>query len=305
MKRALYLAMFLAITAALAGGVLSLVNDVTKDTIAEAQIEKEKANLIKIFPDGKFTQKTDEVADVDGLLDLFEVEGQGYVYKVSSNGYGGEIIYLVGFNQDNDIAGIAVINHTETPGFGDVIETQAYTDMFKDKSASDQLDVVSGATVTSNAINKGIVNAAQHLSGGKLEVTKPELILGEKVLINDDKVSRYIANIDSKEDTDNGNVLYEVSVEGYGLKDSEYPNPKYKENVFEIEADPLSKKIVSIKMLEFGDTEGFGDLIDNSDYLDLFVGINSSDQEVDTVTNATKTSYSLISAIAKVLEDIS
>ena len=47
MKRALYLALFLALTAALAGGILSFVNDLTKDTIAAAQIEKEKENLEK------------------------------------------------------------------------------------------------------------------------------------------------------------------------------------------------------------------------------------------------------------------
>ena len=38
MKRALYLALFLAVVAGLAGGMLSLVNDLTKDKIAEAAL---------------------------------------------------------------------------------------------------------------------------------------------------------------------------------------------------------------------------------------------------------------------------
>ena len=56
MKRALYLALFLALTAALAGGVLSLVNDLTEDTIAAAQLEKERENLVKIYPNENVLQ---------------------------------------------------------------------------------------------------------------------------------------------------------------------------------------------------------------------------------------------------------
>ncbi len=303
MKRALYLALFLALTAALAGGVLSLVNDVTKDTIAAAQIEKERVNLIKIYPNGEFIQKTEEVADIDGLEDLFEVVGQGYVYKIISRGYGGDITYLVGLNEEAIIQGIAIINHTETPGFGDVIEKEPYAKMLTGKSATGALDVSSGATVSSNAINRGILIAAEHLSGGEIVIEKPEPTLGSKVTISSEKMDKYASVIDSKEEKD-GKVIYTVSSEGYGLKDAEYPSKDYKENVFEITIDSNSKEIVEIKMVEFGDTVGFGDNVDNPKYFELFTGLNSTDQEVDTVSNATITSYSLISAIKAVLEDI-
>lgn len=163
MKRALYLALFLALTAGLAGGVLSLVNDVTKDTIAEAQIEKERVNLEKIFPNETFIQETDKVAEIPEILDLFIVEGKGSAYKLQTTGYGGEITYLVGFDQENTIVGIAVINHGETPGFGDVIETDGYANMLIGENADADLDVSSGATVSSEAINRGIAIAAKHL----------------------------------------------------------------------------------------------------------------------------------------------
>lgn len=303
MKRALYLALFLALTAALAGGILSLVNDVTKDKIAAAQIEKELVNLEKIFPDGEFIQETAEVAETDGLLDLFKVEGKGYVYKIVSNGYGGEITYLVGFNEEAVIQGIAIINHSETPGFGDVIETDGYANMLIGESATGPLDVSSGATVSSNAINSGIVIAAQHLSGGEIVIEKPEPTLGDKIAITDDKINKYTAVIDDKVE-DKDKVVYIVSVEGYGLLDSEYPNPDYKENVFEITVDSNTKEIVGIIMKEFGDTKGFGDNVDNPKYFDKFTGVSSVEDEVDTVSNATKTSYSLISAVKIVLEDI-
>ncbi|NLC54665.1 MAG: FMN-binding protein [Erysipelothrix sp.] len=304
MKRALYLALFLALTAGLAGGILSLVNDLTKETIATAQIEKERVNLVKIFPDGEFVQKTEEVAEIDGLTDLFEVSGQGYVYKIVSRGYGGEIVYLVGFDENATIKGIAIINHSETPGFGDVIETDGYANLLIGKSATEQLDVSSGATVSSVAINSGIKIAAEHLSGGEIVIEKPEPTLGKKVLISDEKVLKYKATLVSKEGVGVDNMLYTVSAEGYGLKDAEYPSPDYKENVFEIEVDPLTKEIVSITMKEFGDTKGFGDNVDNPKYFELFTGVSSTDTEVDTISEATITSYSLISAVKLVLEDI-
>lgn len=303
MKRALYLALFLALTAALAGGVLSLVNDLTEDTIAAAQLEKERENLVKIYPNGEFIQKTEEVIDIDGLEDLFEVKGQGYVYKIVSNGYGGEITYLVGLDNDANITGFAVINHSETAGFGDVIEKDSYADMLVGKSATAALDTMSGATVSGKAVNSGILIAAEHLSGGEIVVEKPAPTLGSKITISDEKIEKYTATIDSKEEAD-GLTVYTVSAEGYGLLDSEYPNPDYKENVFEIKVDVESKEIVSITMVEFGDTVNFGDSVDNPKYFELFTGVSSVDEEVDTVTNATKTSYSLISAIKVVLEDI-
>ena len=121
------------------------------------------------------------------------------------------------------------------------------------------------------------------------------------MLLSDEKVDGYAAEIISKE-ADGDNTVYTVSVEGYGLNNAEYPNPNYKENVFEITKD-ANNAIVSIKMIEFGDTQGFGDNVNNSKYFALFAGIDSTDAEVDTFSNATYTSYSLFSAIKAVLED--
>lgn len=302
MKRALYLALFLAVVAGLAGGMLSLVNDLTKDKIAEAALSKELVYLEEIFPGANFTQDTAAVAETGDVLDLFIAEGKGKVYKVKSNGYGGEIVFLVGFDTEDKIAGLAVVSHSETPGFGDVIETDTYRNLNVGKKGSEVLDTSSGATVSSNAVNKGIVAAAQHLSGGNLEVEEPEVEISGTTTLTDENIDRYAAEIINKESAD-GSTVYEVKVEGYGLNDSEYPNPDYKENIFLITLADDTKEITHIEMTQFGDTTGFGDTINNSKYFEKFIGVKSVDDEVDTVSNATKTSYSLFSAIKAVLED--
>lgn len=302
MKRALYLALFLAITAGLAGGMLSFVNDLTKDKIAAAALEKELIYLEEIFPGAEFTQNTAAVGEAEGVLDLFEADGQGVVYKVASNGYGGEIVFLVGFDTDDKIAGIAVISQSETPGIGDVILSDGFRTMNVGKSGGEALDTSSGATISSNAINKGILAAAQHLSGGDLEVEAAEVELGEKVALSDEKLNKYETEILNKE-VDGDNTVYEVKSAGYGLKDSDYPSPDYKENVFKITVKTDSKEIVAIELTEFGDTEGLGDTINNPNYFNELIGKSTTEEEYDTVTGATKTSYSLLSAIKAVMED--
>lgn len=301
MKRALYLALFLAITAGLAGGMLSFVNDLTKDKIAAAALEKELVYLTEIFPGAEFKQNTAAVAGEQGIIDLFEADGQGVVYKVTSNGYGGEIVFLVGFDTDDKIVGIAVISQSETKGIGDVILSDGFRTLNAGKGGGEALDTSSGATISSNAINKGIQVAAKHLAGGELEVEAAPIDFGAKLALNSEELNRYEAEIVNKE-ADGENTVYEVKAQGYGLKDAEYPNPAYKENLFKITVKTDSKEIVAIEMLEFGDTENLGDKVDNTNYYNELVGKSAAD-EYDTVTGATKTSYSLLSAIKAVMED--
>ena len=54
MKRALYLAFFLAIVSALAGGALTLANDLTIDRINANKVAADKANLELIYPGAEF-----------------------------------------------------------------------------------------------------------------------------------------------------------------------------------------------------------------------------------------------------------
>lgn len=302
MKRTLYLALFLAVVAGLAGGLLTLVDSVTRDKITEAEISKELVYLEVIFPGGTFTKETEKLEGAAGLLDLYTVEGKGTVYKVEETGFGGTIVYLVGFDTDQKIVGTSVISHTETPGFGDVIETDTFSSANSGKKATDQLYISSGATVSSKAVNRGILAAASHLSGGELVAEPEQPTLGDKVSLSDEKLSKYPATIESTEE-DGDNVVYRVKAEGYGLVASEYPSPDYKENLFVITINKETRSIVSIELEEFGDTKNIGDVIDNPLYFELFVGVNSLDAEVDTYSNATITSYSLFSAINAVLAD--
>ncbi len=130
-----------------------------------------------------------------------------------------------------------------------------------------------------------------------VKAQEPVLDLGTPVLIDEEKSQKYEAEIiDTK--ADGGNTVYTVAVEGYGLRDAEYPNPNYQENIFEVTVDG-SNKIVSAAMTQFGDTEGFGDKINDDLYFEKFIGkdLLSASEEFDVVSGATITSYSFIKAL--------
>ncbi len=119
----------------------------------------------------------------------------------------------------------------------------------------------------------------------------PEVNLGTKVALDKD-FAKYDAQVE-----DQGNGLYHVSVKGYGLLegDSDYGN--YDRNEFEV---VIQEGLVeSVKLVAFGDTKGIGDTMDNPNYTNLFEGLSVDDMsvEVDTITQATWSSESMIAAV--------
>ena len=135
-------------------------------------------------------------------------------------------------------------------------------------------------------------------------VAEPVLELGQKEAITEEVVERYAAQVTDTTSVD-GNTVYTVEAEGYGLVDSEYPNPAYKENIFEVTVDS-SNKIVLIEMTQFGDTKGFGDLIDDDLFFETFIGkdLSNTSEEYDTMSNATLSSHSLLSALNAVAQEL-
>ena len=93
--------------------------------------------------------------------------GDSYAVKVLPGGFGGNITMMVGI-RNGQLTGISVISHAETPGLGAVAAAQnakgeAFRSQFVGQSGTltvgDQIDAISSATITSNAVVTG-VNAA-------------------------------------------------------------------------------------------------------------------------------------------------
>lgn len=226
---------------------LALVNQVTKEPIAQAEINARAEAYRAVFPDAA---DFSEIENTEGLLEaapalleengfagctindvLSVVDGDTVIgYVVSSTtpiGYGGDVQIAVGISTDGSLTGFDVISQNETPGFGANCEEDSFKSQFAGKlavilnytksgSASDtEIDALSGATITTNAITQA-VNAAiifyqQNFGGGVQEVEGPDLTEFYQVAYPD---------ATSFDDVENADKLIEEStalLESYGL----------------------------------------------------------------------------------------
>lgn len=175
----------------IAGLLLGVVYEVTKEPIAKSQEAAKQAAYKTVLKDAdSFTTldiKTD-AADTDGcsIDEAAEAKkGQdtvGYVVTATSKeGYGGDIQISVGIAMDGTIQGIEILSISETAGLGMKAQDESFRDQYKNKAADsftvtksgaaadNEIDALSGATITSNAFTKA-VNAAlayyQNVLGG-------------------------------------------------------------------------------------------------------------------------------------------
>ena len=149
------------VAAALAG-----VNAITKDAIAANQAKKTQDALAVVLPGVQDLQQVVLTGDPGIVSEVYQ-SGESFAVKVLPAGFDGEITMMVGI-QNGEVTGISVISHTETPGLGAVAAAknakgEAFRAQFVGQSGvlavGDQIDAMSGATITSTAVVTG-VNAA-------------------------------------------------------------------------------------------------------------------------------------------------
>ena len=174
----------LLIITVVAGLVLGLVYQVTKDTIAEQEARKKKEACQEVFQDAASFEpievnavNVDEWASagysqesVDEVMGAMDASGSllGYVITVTTReGYGGDIQFSIGVSTDGTVNGMSILSISETAGLGmraeEVLKPQfagkqvsqfVYT---KSGAASEeQIDAISGATITTNAVTNGV-----------------------------------------------------------------------------------------------------------------------------------------------------
>lgn len=180
MKETVKLGLTLLIIAGISGAILAFSNEITEPIIAEMEREESFGAFFEIFGDEaedfidleegvleEIQEKDDSILEVYKAVDSSDSE-IGYVFKVKSNGYGGDIVTAVGIKNEEGLAGIKVVQNAETPGIGTRIEDESFTDSFREKSveadlsATDapstesEVQLLSGATVSTNAVLNGV-----------------------------------------------------------------------------------------------------------------------------------------------------
>lgn len=181
MKETIKLGIVLLLFTAIAGGVLAIVNSYTAPVIAERERQETFGAFYEMF------EEADDFHDIDeallseiqssnpGVREAYEAkngdETIGYAFNTVSTGFDGDIMTAVGIHIDGTVSGIKVISHTETQGIGTRIEGEDFTDSFVGKtteselvpvespSAENEVQLLSGATISTNAVLVGVNNA--------------------------------------------------------------------------------------------------------------------------------------------------
>jgi electron transport complex protein RnfG len=172
-----------------AGLLLGAVYKVTEEPIATAQAKAQTEADMAVFETASsITDVADFDADaaadvlsaagyddtIERVAEATDASGEvlGYVISVTDpNGYGGDVTFSIGITMDGTINGIAFTTLNETAGLGMKAKDEAFSSQFngmpasqlevvKDGATADnQVQAISGATITSKAVTGGC-NAA-------------------------------------------------------------------------------------------------------------------------------------------------
>lgn len=204
MKSMLKDAAVLLIITVFSGLVLGYVYQITKEPIALAQEKAAREAYAEVFSDAadfQLQEKAQEdvtttakwqeagfaAVEIGDVLCANDAAGEqlGYVLTVTSHeGYGGDIIFTMGIQKNGVLNGISILSISETAGLGMKAEA-VLKPQFADKNvpsfiytktgaeAENQIDAISGATVTTkaitNAVNGGLYYFQTQLGGSSYE----------------------------------------------------------------------------------------------------------------------------------------
>lgn len=171
MKDMSKLVLVLTVICLVCSSVLAYVFGVTKTPIARALEQKTVRAAASVMPVGCATPKKCSLdgmsyflAEKDGKPAAIAVDG------VSSNGYGGEIVLMVGLGMDGKLVDFEVIKAAETPGLGMKLSDDEFRGPLRGRSLSGEwkvkkdggeIDAITAATITSRAVMECITDATQ------------------------------------------------------------------------------------------------------------------------------------------------
>ena len=167
-----------------AGGILGIVYNATKDPIAAAENAKRTAAIKNVLPDFK-TLKTVNVKSAMEDAEIpfhlaYDADNNfigAAVETFTNKGFSGNISLMVGILADGTIKNISVLQHAETPGLGSKMEEDTFKNQFNDKNAASfnfsvkkdggDVDAITAATISSRAFCDAVNRALSTFENNK------------------------------------------------------------------------------------------------------------------------------------------
>lgn len=182
-------ALALTLITLVAGVALGGVYEITKDPIARQEAQAKAEAYEQVFTDAaafeevkmddtliqtirdQLDQEGYKAQSIEEIMRAEDESGEtlGYAFTVvTSEGYGGDIQFSMGVQNDGTLNGISILSIGETAGLGMNADTPAFKDQFVGKQVEQlqytkngatqdgEINAISGATVTTNAMTNGV-----------------------------------------------------------------------------------------------------------------------------------------------------
>lgn len=162
----------LTIACLLSGVIIAGTYAVTAPVAAKERVNLKNKAMKELVKDAQ------NFKPIDGKADWYVAEKDGkllaYVVPAESKGYGGAIKMLTAVTPDGKVIDYKILSHNETPGLGDKATEPKFSKQFAGKSPENlevvktptdkNIQALTGATITSRAVTKGIREAAEEVA---------------------------------------------------------------------------------------------------------------------------------------------
>lgn len=149
---------------------LSVTNKVTAKKIAELEAANSKKNIQSLIDADNFEEC--ENGEITYYAAINGGKTAAYIFTESSKGYGGDVSVMTAIKPDGTVAGVAILDVSgETPGLGQNAAKESFFSQYIGlkkgvsvlkngaKAENNEVDAVTGATITSTAVTRAVNKA--------------------------------------------------------------------------------------------------------------------------------------------------
>ena len=175
LKEILVPAIMLFVIATVCTALLAGTNLLTKDKIADLEVQAAKEAKTAVFADATAFSE-EKTVDVKGeSFVYYEAQDEkgnviGYVFSVTTKSYGGDLSAMVGISAETDkITGVEITAINDTPGLGMKVNSEDFLSQYIDRTGTmgvnknektdTEIQAVSGATISSRAVTDAVNHA--------------------------------------------------------------------------------------------------------------------------------------------------
>ena len=142
--------------------LLAYINSVTSPIIAKAEQEKTEQAMSEVLAEADGFNPLEIENLPERVTEVYSAQnGSGYVFMLTTKGYGGDMKLICGMKADGTIEQCKTLSHAETSGLGSKTAAAPSRNQYCGKNADtlSEVDAITGATISSTAYKNAIEDA--------------------------------------------------------------------------------------------------------------------------------------------------